>query len=117
MVRYHLFKVARYWVPEYGSSEDPKQFEYILKYSPYHNVKLGTKYPATMIQSGDNDTRVDPLHARKMAALLQAANGGDKPILLHYDTEGGHSGGLPVAKQVEIIADELAFLAANTFGK
>ncbi len=117
MVRYHMFKVARYWVPEYGSSEDPKQFEYILKYSPYHNVKPGTKYPATMILSGDNDTRVDPLHARKMAALLQAANGGDKPILLHYDTEGGHSGGLPVAKQVETIADELAFLAANTFGK
>jgi prolyl oligopeptidase len=114
MVRYHLFKVARYWVPEYGSSEDPKQFAYIRKYSPYHNVKPGTKYPATIFISGDNDTRVDPLHARKMAALVQAANGAQTPILLHYDTEGGHSGGLPVAKQIANTADELSFLVANT---
>jgi prolyl oligopeptidase len=115
MVRFHLFKVARYWTPEYGSAEDPKQFPYIFKYSPYHNVKEGTKYPATMFVTGDSDTRVDPLHARKMAALLQASSTSGKPILLHYDTEGGHSAGLPVAKQIENAADMLAFLTSQVF--
>ena len=117
MVRFHLFKVARYWTPEYGSSEDPKQFAAIYKYSPYHNVKAGTKYPATMFITGDSDTRVDPLHARKMAALVQSANSSEKPILLHYDTEGGHSAGLPVAKQIEDSADMLAFLVSQVFPK
>jgi len=117
MVRFHLFKVARYWTPEYGSSEDPKQFATIFKYSPYHNVKPGTKYPATMFVTGDSDTRVDPLHARKMTALVQAANTSGKPILLHYDTEGGHSAGLPVAKQIENSADMLSFLVSQVFPK
>jgi prolyl oligopeptidase len=115
MVRYHLFKVARYWTPEYGSAEDPAQFAYIYKYSPYHRVKDGEKYPATMFVTGDADTRVDPLHARKMAARVQAANGSGKPILLHYDTEGGHTAGLPVAKQIENTADLLAFLVSQVF--
>lgn len=115
MVRFHLFKVARYWTPEYGSSEDPEQFAYILKYSPYQNVKDGTKYPATLFVTGDADTRVDPLHARKMAARVQAANASGKPILLHYDTEGGHSAGLPIAKQIENTADLLAFLVSQVF--
>jgi prolyl oligopeptidase len=111
MVRYHKFKVARWWVPEYGASDDPKQLEYIWKYSPYHNVKQGTKYPAVLFVSGDSDTRVDPLHARKMAALMQASTGSDKPVLLYYDTESGHSRGLPITKQVEQAADRFAFLA------
>lgn len=110
MVRYHMFKVARFWVPEYGSTEDPQQFKTILAYSPYHNVKDGANYPATLLVTGDSDTRVDPLHARKMAARLQAANASGKPILLHYDTEGGHTQGLPMSKRVENAADELAFL-------
>lgn len=110
MVRYHKFLLARYWVPEYGSSEDPAQFKYIRAYSPYHNVKPGTKYPAVMIVTGDADTRVDPLHGRKMAALLQAANGGDRPILLHYDTKAGHSGGMAVSRTIENSADQHAFL-------
>ena len=117
MVRFHLFKVARYWTPEYGSAEDPKQFAYIHKYSPYHNVKAGVKYPATMFITGDSDTRVDPLHARKMTALVQAASASAKPILLHYDTEGGHSAGLPIAKQIENAADMLAFLVSQVFPK
>lgn len=117
MVRFHMFKVARYWTPEYGSAEDPKQFAYILKYSPYQNVKDGTKYPATMFITGDADTRVDPLHARKMAARVQAANASGKPVLLHYDTEGGHSAGLPIAKQIENAADMLAFLVSQVFPK
>jgi prolyl oligopeptidase len=110
MVRYQNFLVARFWVPEYGSSEDAKQFPYILKYSPYHNVKKGVKYPAVLLISGDSDTRVAPLHARKMAALLQASTGSDRPILLHYDTKAGHSGGLPVTKQIDNLTDELSFL-------
>ena len=84
MVRYHQFLVASFWVPEYGSSEDPEQFAYLHAYSPYHNVADGGEYPATLYLSGDGDTRVAPLHARKMAALMQAKNGSDNPVLLRY---------------------------------
>ena len=110
MLRYHNFLVARFWTTEYGSSEDPKQFEYIRRYSPYHNVKKGEKYPAVMFITGDADTRVDPLHARKMAALLQASTASDRPVLLHYDTKAGHSGGTPVNKQIEDLTDSMSFL-------
>ena len=110
MVRYHQFLVAPYWVPEYGSSEDPEQFKTLYAYSPYHHVKSGERYPATLFVTGDADTRVAPLHARKIAALLQAANGSDNPILLHYDTKAGHSGGKPLNKQIADITDEQAFL-------
>jgi prolyl oligopeptidase len=110
MVRYHKFLVARYWVPEYGSSDDAEQFKYIYAYSPYHRVTAGTKYPAVLLISGDSDTRVDPLHARKMAARLQAASSSGRPVLIHYDTKAGHSGGIPVSKQVDNLTDELGFL-------
>src|SRR6202041_2881465 len=78
-----------------GSADDPNQFPYLLRYSPYQNVKKGTQYPAVMFMTGDFDTRVDPLHARKMAALMQASTGSNRPILLKYDTKSGHSGGKP----------------------
>lgn len=111
MLRYQKFLVARYWVSEYGSSDDPAQFKYIYAYSPYHHVTPGTKYPAVLFASGDSDTRVAPLHARKMAALLQASTGSDRPVLLRYDTEAGHSaGGMPVTKRIDQTADELSFL-------
>jgi len=111
MVRYQNFLVARYWVPEYGSSEDAAQFKYIYAYSPYHHVKQGTKYPSVLFLSGDSDTRVAPLHARKMTARLQAATAGsDRPVLLHYETTAGHSGGTPAGKQIENTADELGYL-------
>ena len=110
MVRYHRFKVAKLWVPEYGSSEDPKQFEYIYKYSPYHHVKKNGKYPAVMFVTGDSDTRVDPLHARKMTALVQANSGSKNPVMLHYDTKSGHAGGKPVSKTIEESTDMLAYL-------
>lgn len=110
MVRYQKFFVARYWVSEYGSSEDPQQFQYILKYSPYQNVKAGTKYPAVLLVSGDSDTRVAPLHARKMTALLQVSTGSDSPILLHYDTKAGHSGGRSISRVIEDQTDEYSFL-------
>ena len=110
MLRYEKFLVARYWVPEYGSAQNPDQFKFIYAYSPYQHVKAGTKYPAVLFLTGDSDTRVAPLHARKMTALLQAENGSDKPILLHYDTDAGHSGGAPVSKQIENTTRELSFL-------
>ena len=103
------FKVGSYWVTEYGSADDPKQFPYLLKYSPYQNVHQGAKYPAVLFMSGDFDTRVDPLHARKMTALMQASTGGDKPILLKYDTKSGHSGGKPL-NQIDDDADWVGFL-------
>ena len=110
MIRYQKFLVARFWTPEYGSSDNPEQFKYLLKYSPYQNVKAGTKYPAVLFISGDSDTRVAPLHARKMTALLQAETGSTNPILLHYDTKAGHSGGKPVSKQIDDATTTLSFL-------
>jgi prolyl oligopeptidase len=110
MLRYHKFLVARFWVPEYGSSEDADQFKVLLAYSPYQHVKKGVAYPAVLLVSGDSDTRVDPLHARKMTALLQASTGSDRPILLHYDTKLGHSAGKPVSKQIDDLGVELTFL-------
>jgi prolyl oligopeptidase len=111
MLRYHNFLIARYWVPEYGSSEDPKQYRYLKAYSPYHHVAPGTKYPATLLLTGESDTRVDPLHARKMAAKLQRAQGGDAPILIHIERKAGHGAGKPMTKRVEDGADTLGFLS------
>ena len=110
MLRFQKFMKGSFWVPEYGSADDPEQFKYLLKYSPYQNVKDGTAYPAVLFITGDGDTRVAPLHARKMAARLQAANSSKYPILLLYDTKSGHSGGRPLAKQIEEQTDTLAFL-------
>jgi prolyl oligopeptidase len=112
MVRYHRFFVAGYWVPEYGSSDDAAQFAVLRAYSPYHNVKPGVRYPGLLFATGDGDTRVAPLHARKMTALMQAATGSgpDRPVLLHYDTQAGHSAGVPASKQIEELSLEMRFL-------
>jgi prolyl oligopeptidase len=110
MLRYQKFMDGPYWVPEYGSSEKPEQFSYLRAYSPYHNVEKGKKYPATLFITGDGDTRVAPLHARKMSALLQASTGSDRPILLLYDTKSGHSGGRPINKIIEEDTDIFSFL-------
>ena len=109
MLRYHKFLVAGFWVPEYGSSEDKAQFELLRAYSPYHNVKPGTNYPSVLFVTGDSDTRVDPLHARKMTALVQARTAGG-PVLLLYDTKAGHSAGKPISREVEDLTDQLSFL-------
>jgi prolyl oligopeptidase len=109
MVRFQKFLVARWWVPEYGSSDDPEQFKYIYAYSPYQHVRPGTKYPAVLFITGDGDTRVAPLHARKMAAEMQAA-GSPRPVLLLYDTKSGHSGGRPLGKEIEETTDQISFL-------
>jgi prolyl oligopeptidase len=110
MVRFHKFLVAKWWVPEYGSADDPEQFEFIYDYSPYHNVVAGTLYPATLFVTGDADTRVAPLHARKMTALLQDANSSDDPILIHYNTAAGHSGGRPISDILEDMLVQVRFL-------
>lgn len=114
MLRYQNFLIGRFWTTEYGDADNAKDFPYLLKYSPYQNVKPGTKYPAIMFFTGDSDTRVDPLHARKMTARVQAANGGDRPILLHYSLKGGHSSGVSLTQLVDDEADELAFLWNET---
>jgi prolyl oligopeptidase len=95
---------------EYGDASKPDEFRFLLKYSPYQNVKEGTKYPAVLITSGDRDTRVPPLQARKMTARLQAATVSGQPILLHYDTEAGHVGATRRSEALEAPARNLAFL-------
>ncbi|HKB79948.1 MAG TPA: prolyl oligopeptidase family serine peptidase, partial [Thermoanaerobaculia bacterium] len=109
MIRYQRFLVARFWVPEYGSSENPEQFQWIYAYSPYQHVVKGTTYPAVLFISGDADTRVAPLHARKMTALMQAS-GSPNPVMLRYHTSSGHSGGEPLKDQVRDQAEILSFL-------
>jgi prolyl oligopeptidase len=114
MLRYQKFKVGYYWTTEYGSAENEKQFPYLLKYSPYQNVMPRSDYPAVMFFTGDNDTRVDPLHARKMSALLQSISKSGRPVLLHYSTAGGHSAGVSVDQQIQDMTDELTFLWTET---
>jgi prolyl oligopeptidase len=114
MLRYQSFQIAKLWIPEYGSSEDARQFDWLYAYSPYHHVKAGQEYPAILFMTGDTDTRVDPMHAKKMAALMQAdAKNGDSkdmPILLRIETKAGHGQGKPVAKQIEESTDMYSFL-------
>jgi len=114
MLRYQNFQIAKLWIPEYGSADDPKQFEWLYAYSPYHHVKPGVEYPAILFMTGDTDTRVDPMHAKKMAALMQAEakNGTSKerPILLRIETKAGHGQGKPVTKQIEESTDMYSFL-------
>jgi prolyl oligopeptidase len=109
MLRYHLFTVGRFWIPEYGSADDPAQFEFLLKYSPYHNVHDGVRYPAALIMTADTDDRVSPGMAKKFAARLQASGAGG-PILIRVETKAGHGAGKPVAKLIDEEADMLAFL-------
>ncbi len=110
MLRYQNFQIAKLWIPEYGSSEDAKQFEWLYAYSPYHHVKAGTAYPAVLFMTADTDTRVDPMHAKKMTAELQAANGGPNPILLRIEPKAGHGAGKPISKLVEEWTDIYSFL-------
>ncbi len=110
MLRYEKFKIARLWIPEYGSASDPKQFKWLYAYSPYQHVKERTKYPATLITTGVQDSRVDPMHAFKMTALLQKANSGPNPILLRIEPKAGHGAGKPVSKILNEQTDIWAFL-------
>ncbi len=113
MLRFHKFTIGWAWVNEYGSSDDATQFKNLLKYSPLHNLKPGTKYPATLITTGDHDDRVVPAHSFKFAAALQAAHTGEKPALIRIETRAGHGAGTPTTKLIETAADVLAFLVAT----
>ncbi len=117
MLRYQRFLMGRTWTTEYGSAENPADFPYIYKYSPYQHVDAGTKYPAIMFFTGDGDTRVDPMNARKMTALMQASSASGRPVLLHYSLKGGHSAGISQTQLVEDYADEMAFLWTETGSK
>jgi prolyl oligopeptidase len=110
MVRYDQFGSGKTWVPEYGSPNDPEQFKALYAYSPYHHVIPGTKYPAVLICSAANDDRVDPMHARKMAAALQSATSSTNPILLRVEAQSGHGGGDQVKKTIEYGTDIWGFL-------
>jgi prolyl oligopeptidase len=114
MLRYQNFSIARYWVPEYGSSEDAAQYKFLKAYSPYQNVKPGVKYPPTLFTAGASDARVDALHARKMCARLQAEGTGG-PFLLRVEDRAGHGQGKPTRKRIESAVDVYGFLM-NQFG-
>lgn len=110
MLRYHLFDNAHVWNDEFGTAADPEDFRVLLGYSPYHNVRENTAYPATMIISGDADQNCNPLHARKMTARLQTSNASGNPILLDYSRHRGHSPVLPLSERIEALTDRMAFL-------
>jgi prolyl oligopeptidase len=110
MLRYHLFTVGRFWIPEYGSSDDPALFPVLYDYSPLHNVRDGVRYPATLVTTADTDDRVAPGMAKKFAARLQAATAGSAPILIRVETRAGHGAGKPVSKMIDEDADIFAFL-------
>jgi prolyl oligopeptidase len=113
MVRYHRFSMARYWVPEYGSADDPEQFAFLHAYSPYHRVKANTEYPGVFLTAGEHDTRVHAMHARKMTALLQGAttaSPADRPVLLWVDRDAGHGQGKPLNLRLRDAVDQRILL-------
>ena len=110
MLRFHRFTIGWGWTSDYGSADDPEQFRTLRAYSPLHNIREGTRYPPTLVTTGDHDDRVVPGHSFKFAAALQAAQAGDAPIVIRIDTDAGHGVGKPVSKLVDERADVLAFL-------
>jgi len=113
MLRFQKFTIGWAWTSDYGSSDDPEDFRALYAYSPLHNLKPGTKYPATLVTTADHDDRVYPAHSFKFAAALQAAQKGEAPVLIRIETKAGHGAGKPTAKIIEEAADRLAFLVAN----
>jgi len=110
MLRYHRFLIARLWIPEYGSADDPEQFRWLRAYSPYHHVRSGVSYPAVLLATAESDSRVDPMHARKMAARLQASTSSDRPILLRLEARAGHGAGKPLSKVLDEMTDTWTFV-------
>jgi prolyl oligopeptidase len=110
MLRYHRFLIARLWIPEYGSADDPVQFRWLRAYSPYHRVEDRRPYPAVLLATAVSDTRVDPMHARKMAARLQAASSSGRPVLLRLESRAGHGAGKPLAKMIDELTDSWSFV-------
>lgn len=110
MLRFHKFTIGWAWTADYGSADDPEQFQAIYKYSPLQALKPGTHYPSTLVTTADHDDRVVPAHSFKFAARLQECQAGDKPVLIRIETRAGHGAGKPTAKQIEESADKLSFL-------
>jgi prolyl oligopeptidase len=113
MLRFHKFTIGWAWIDDYGSSDNAEQFKAIYAYSPLHNLKPGTKYPATMVTTADHDDRVVPAHSFKYAAALQAAHAGEAPTLIRIETRAGHGAGKPTSKLIEEAADKWAFLVKS----
>ena len=114
MLRYHTFTAGAGWAYDYGTANDSvEMFEYLKNYSPVHNVRKGTKYPATLVTTGDHDDRVVPAHSFKFAAELQDKQAGDHPVLIRIETNAGHGAGTPVAKIIEQYADVFGFTLFN----
>ena len=113
MLRFQKFTIGWAWATEYGSSDDAEQFKYLLKYSPLHNLKPGTAYPATLVSTADHDDRVVPAHSFKFAATLQADNAGPNPVLIRIESQAGHGAGKPTSKKIEEVADTWAFTMYN----
>jgi prolyl oligopeptidase len=113
MLRFQKFTAGRFWVDDYGSSDNEEEFHALLKYSPYHNLKEGTRYPPTLVTTGDTDDRVVPGHSFKFAAALQHAQSGPAPVLIRIDVSAGHGAGKPTSKLIEETADIFAFLVKN----
>lgn len=113
MLRFHKFTAGRFWVDDYGSPDNADEFKALFAYSPYHNLKPGTKYPPTMVITADTDDRVVPGHSFKFSANLQYCQSGDSPVLARIETRAGHGAGKPTAKAIEELADEYAFLVKN----
>jgi len=110
MLRYHRFLIARLWIPEYGCADDAEQFRWLSAYSPYHHVRRGVAYPSVLLATAESDTRVDPMHARKMAARLQAATSAERPVLLRLEARAGHGAGKPLSKVVQELTDSWTFV-------
>ena len=113
MLRFHKFTIGWAWTSDYGSSDDPDIFKALYAYSPLHNLKAGTKYPATLVTTADHDDRVVPGHSFKFAATLQADQAGSAPVLIRIETKAGHGAGKPISKQIEEIGDAWTFVAKN----
>ena len=114
MLRYHTFTAGAGWAYDYGTSQDSKQmFEYLLGYSPVHNINKGNKYPATLITTGDHDDRVVPAHSFKFAAELQEKQSCSNPTLIRIETDAGHGAGTPVTKTIQQYADIIGFTLFN----
>ena len=113
MVRFTEFTVGAGWKSDYGDPKDPADFKALYAYSPLHNIKPGTKYPATLVTTADTDDRVFPAHSFKYAAALQAAQAGQAPVLIRIETKAGHGAGKPTSKQIEELTDIYGFLFKN----
>jgi len=115
MLKFHKFTIGHFWTSDYGSSDNPEEFKFLIKYSPLHNIKKGTQFPSTMLTTGDHDDRVSPLHSFKYIATLQNELAREsyqkKPLLIRIEKKAGHGAGKPTTKIIDEQADVYAFVA------